>query len=82
MGPTVSRFSTARHPTNYAVPRICGYPSRLSAVHSSCGWPRAVPTLLTLYMACTPCSAWASHAARDFGRQTHASYGPFARSCT
>jgi hypothetical protein len=106
IGPTVSRFSTARHPTNYAVPRICGYLSRLSAVHSWCGWPQAVPTLLTLhsvhavysvgvphsvgcwqaadeshgrspgavhslltlYMACTPCTAWASHAAWDVGR--------------
>jgi hypothetical protein len=37
MGPTVSRFSTAKHPTDYAVPRICGYLSRLSAVHSWCG---------------------------------------------
>ena len=26
MGPTVSRYPTARHPTKYVVPRICGYP--------------------------------------------------------
>jgi hypothetical protein len=28
-----------------------------------CGWPRAVPSLLTLYMAGTPCTAGTSHAA-------------------
>jgi hypothetical protein len=28
-----------------------------------CGWPRAVPSLLTLYVACTPCTAGTSHAA-------------------
>jgi hypothetical protein len=32
---------------------------------SGCGWPRAVPSLLTLCTACTPCTASASHAAWD-----------------
>jgi hypothetical protein len=56
MGPTVSRFSTAKHPTNYAVPRICGYLSRLSAVQLV--RLAAVDRSLTLCMACTPCTAW------------------------